>query len=306
MLTNKVMPRRNRLVGLAAISILTLVAACGGAAPAQDAPASDQTLEAILATTVLRVGPQRVAFLLTQPNELVTVPEATVTLVREDGGSTRIGAPTQARFYLWPYGVRGSYSTELDFSEAGTWRLDISIPKEGGGTERTQLLLDVAEQTGVVEIGALPPFSASKTLASADRLEELTSASEPDPELYELSIPQALRSGNPTVVVFSTPAFCTSPTCGPQVDVLSELKEAHRDEANFIHVETYDNPADIQGDLSLAEYTPLVHDWGLSTVPHWTNESWAFVLGRDGRVASRFEAFVSREELEEALMAALQ
>jgi hypothetical protein len=134
----------------------------------------------------------------------------------------------------------------------------------------------------------------------------LTTDFTPDPDLYQLTIAEGVISGRPTVVVFATPAFCTSPTCGPQVDTVSELKELRREDANFIHVELYDNPEEIQGDLSKAILTDLVHEWGLTSIPDWFNESWTFILGRDGRIAQRFEGFATLEELDIALQAALR
>ena len=105
--------------------------------------------------------------------------------------------------------------------------------------------------------------------------------------------------------MFATPAFCTSPTCGPQVDTVSELKDAHRGEASFIHVEIYDNPEEIQGDLSRARFTEAVEEWKLDRLPDWFNESWTFVLNSEGRVHQRFEGFVTLEELEESLQQVL-
>ena len=303
------MLRRHMLAGTATLLALMLTACAGtsGTPLAQpSATAPPGPLAAILATTVLRTGPQRVAFILTRPDSLVTVPQATVSSVYL-GDEAQAGEAGTAKFYLWPYGVRGSYSTDLDFSRAGTWRLDINVPGKGdGAAEQTHLLLDVQERVSVAEIGALPPFTVNKTLRDVSDLAELSSAAVPDPGLYAVAIPEAIISGKPAVVVFATPAFCVSPTCGPQVEVLSELKDQYGDEANFIHVELYDNPEEIQGDVSKAAYSPLVASWGFLTVPGWTNESWTFVIDRMGRIAARFEAFVPREELEDALLAALQ
>ncbi len=72
-----------------AILAASLAVACGSAAattPATvpaviPAAASSGGLEPILATTILHVGAQRVSFLLTTPDSLVKVPEATVTSV---------------------------------------------------------------------------------------------------------------------------------------------------------------------------------------------------------------------------------
>ncbi len=280
--------------------------------PDEPAPAAQLPIEPILATTVLGVGEQRVAFLLTTSEGLVKAPEAQVASVYL-GDGVAAGEEKQAPFHLWPFGVRGSYSTQLNFSLPGPWRLDISVDGPDGPAG-TRIELNVAEETGVPEVGDIPPFSANKTVYTVDDLADLSTDFTPDLDLYQLTIPEAIISGKPTVIVFATPAFCTSPTCGPQVDTVSELKDLYRDEANFIHVELYDNPQEIQGDLDKAELTNLAHTWGFASIPHWFNESWTFltagrqkgvVLGGDGRIAQRFEAFATLEELEEALLTAL-
>ena len=45
--------------------------------------------------------------------------------------------------------------------------------------------------------------------------------------------------------------------------------------------------------------TPILEQWGLVT------DEWTFIVGADGLVAARFEAFVTRDELERALVAVL-
>jgi hypothetical protein len=104
------------------------------------------------------------------------------------------------------------------------------------------------------------------------------------------------------VVVFASPAFCTSPTCGPQVDAVAELKDQYLGKANFIHMEIYNNPAEIQGDLDKAEIFSVVDDWGLTEIEDYFNESWTFVLDVDGEIFDRFEGFATVAELEAALL----
>ena len=302
------LPARRSLPVLAVL-VLSLAVACGSAATTTQAPAAsphgaaDGAIKPMLATTVLRVGAQRVAFLLATAQSLIMAPEASVTSVFLGEGEAP-GETKQAAFHLWPYGVRGAYSTELTFDRPGPWRLDIEV--EGpDGPAQARLPVEVAERVGVPEIGSIPPLSRNKTVHTAGGLEELTTDFTPDPDLYQLTIAEAVITGRPTVIVFATPAFCSSPTCGPQVDTVSELKDLHREEANFIHVELYDNPQEIQGDFNEAAFTGLVHEWGLSSIPHWFNESWTFVLGRDGRIAQRFEGFSTLDELETALGEAL-
>jgi len=298
-----------RALSLLGVLLVSLAVACGAAAAPKAVSVnpqldrSEDALNPILATTVLRTGAQRVSFLLTTPKALVKAPQATVTSKFLEGdGAT--GETRQAIFHLWPYGIRGAYSTELTFERPGRWQLDISVD-DAQFSGATQLVVDVAETSEVPDIGMVPPKSRTKTLSSAGGFEALTTDFTPDPDLYQVTVAEAISSGRPAVIVFSTPAFCTSPTCGPQVDTLSELKERHQGEANFVHVEIYDNPAEIQGDLSKAEVTQAVHDWGFTRIPGWFNESWSFVLDRQGRIEQRFEGFVTLEELEESLQEAL-
>ena len=267
------------------------------ATPAPAAPA----ITPLLATTQLRVGTQRVAFVLDSPTALVTAPEAEV---RTSLPGTSLGETAVARFHLWPFGTRGSYATELTFDRPGEWRLDIHVD-DGTFVGDASLDLDVAERSSVADVGELAPFSNTKTLRSeAGDLSRITTSSTPDPELYRTTVAEALISGRPSVIVFASPAFCTSPTCGPQVETVSELRALHPADADFVHVEVYDNPDEIQGDLTRGTYAPALSAWGIDAVPGYLNESWVFVLGSDGRIAARFEGYATLGELETALLAA--
>ena len=286
--------------GLVTVLVACLAIACADGATSEPPEPQASPVTPILATTQLEVGAQRVAFVLEGERSLITEPEVTVQSFRP--GEEEAYATATARFHSWPFGTRGSYSTDLTFDQPGNWHLVITTQNPGGPPTRATLALDIQDAIAVAPVGGLPPFLSNRTSAEVDSLAELTSAGSPDPDLYATSVLDAVISGLPSVVVFSSPAFCVSPTCGPQVDVLSQLKDSHRGKANFIHIEIYDNPAEIQGDLSRARYNPLVPAWGLDANPGWSNESWTFLLGRDGRIAARYEAFVPVEELEPALV----
>ena len=159
------------LFGLAAI----LAVACGAAAttvptqtPATAIPAVDASgLKTILATKVLDVGTQRVAFLLTSPKALIKVPEVQVTSVFLGEGKAA-SETKMAGFHLWPYGVRGSYVTEMNFDRPGPWRLDIVV----NGVEDQGMavaLFEVAEHGNDPNIGSIPPLSRNKTLRTRNR-----------------------------------------------------------------------------------------------------------------------------------------
>ena len=128
----------------------------------------------------------------------------------------------------------------------------------------------------------------------------MATGSAPDPALYAHRIADSLAAHRPLVVIFASPAFCTTPLCGPQVEEASELVKQHGDRVDFVHIDLYENPHEINGDLKRAQRTPILQQWGVKT------DEWTFVVGADGKVAARFEAFVPRPELEAALKRMLE
>ena len=267
-----------------------------------EATAEPLDLTVIMATTVLEVGEQRVAFLLTTPTGLVkgdTSVSITPVYLPDDSA----GESVATRFHQWPYGVRGAFAAEVDFDRPGQWRLDITAKGPDGGHAMQEI--EILEDSSVPFIGSVGPLSENKTLGSEGAVELITTDYSPDLSLYEVTIREAVESPLPAVVVFASPAFCTTATCGPQVDAVSELRESYAGQAHFIHVEIYDNPDEIQGDLDRAEIAPTVDEWGLTSIPHWFNESWTFVLDADGRIQDRFEGFATVVELEESLQLTL-
>ena len=296
----------------AALAGLLAMAACGGSAPVS-APAEptaapviqvptvdpgDGEIESHLATKVLEVGTQRVAFLLNTQKALIKAPQVHIAVASADGSVP----PTEitADYNAWPYGVRGSYAAPVEFPAPGDYRLTV-MPVGGEVSGEAVIDVSVLADSPIPSVGESAPASETKTLDDPADITNLTTAYEPDDDLYRMSISDAIESGRPSVVVFATPAFCTSPTCGPQVDTVSELRVAHPDAANYIHVELYANPEEIQGDLSRAELVPAADEWGFTRIPGWTNESWVFVLDGDGVVRQRFEGFATLMELEAAL-----
>ena len=110
-----------------------------------------------------------------------------------------------------------------------------------------------------------------------------------------MTIAEALREDTPLLITFGTPAYCETATCGPQVQVVSKLKEGFQDQANFIHVEVFENPHLIEGGRPTGGIVPAALEWNLPTEP------WTFILDQAGRIQAKFEAFTTEVELEGAL-----
>jgi hypothetical protein len=92
------------------------------------------------------------------------------------------------------------------------------------------------------------------------------------------------------VVVFATPKFCESRTCGPVVDVVDSVRTRFAGKGiRFIHVEIY------RGNNPQNGLNRWVREWRLPSEP------WTFVVGRDGRIKAKFEGSVSSGELTAAV-----
>jgi hypothetical protein len=133
--------------------------------------------------------------------------------------------------------------------------------------------------------------SQTPTLESTGgELEALTTQKPPDRELLRTSIAEALAAKVPFVVTFATPAFCQTRTCGPVVDVVSEVRRRHEGGGvRFIHVEIYEDNDPAKGT------NRWVEEWKLPTEP------FTFLVGSDGLIKERFEGTFSVRELDEAV-----
>jgi len=273
-----------------------------GGYPTYDDPTSG--LRIVFGTPDLGAGgASRVSFALYDDAGPLAVPTLRVTSrYYPDGseGDHEHVEDTEVTFRRFPTDSRGIYTGSLTFDRAGLWALDVTVPGSDGAPLQVVFPIVVAEETTAPAVGAEAPTSSNRTSADVTDLHALTTATEPDPRLYDATIASALAEGIPFVVTFASPAFCTNALCGPQVEVLSALADAYGDRVAFIHVELYENPAELRGDFALARRTPVLEEWGIHT------DEWTFVVDARGIVTARFEGFAPRDEVEAALLAAIE
>ena len=260
-------------------------------------PRSEDGLHAIFATPDLGVGRNRFAFVLVSDTGLVNASTVTVSsfYLGEDGAQWEEKQTALALFHPFPYVTRGIYTSRLNFDKSGRWGIEARFQDDDGAARNVELYFEVADATSAPALGDPAVRSQSKTMTDVERLTQISTGTSQDPDLYQLTIAEAAESGLPTVIVMASPAFCTNAVCGPQVEVLQRLKDEFKDQANFIHVDFYDNPEEIQGDLDRAALSPTVLEWNLPST------EWSFVVDRDGIVTGRFESFAPLEELRIAL-----
>jgi hypothetical protein len=116
----------------------------------------------------------------------------------------------------------------------------------------------------------------------------LTTRKPPDVDMLQDDLADVLGH-KPVVLVFATPALCQSRVCGPVVDVAEQVRSELGDKVAFIHQEIYRDNEVNKG------LRPQLVKWRLASEP------WIFVIGRDGRIAARFEGAVAVPELRAAV-----
>jgi hypothetical protein len=250
----------------------------------------------IQGTSDYATGPIRVTFLvIDSKSRSIERPHARVwvgrsldapPLVSTEAALEPIGVPGKSEAATG--GVSRIYAARFRLSQPGTYTL---VAEPDGEKIQGFAKIRVARhpQAPAVDDKAIP--SRTPTLASAHgNVAALTTASPPDLSLLRYSVADSIAAHVPFVLVFATPKFCTSRTCGPVVDVAQAVQRRFAGAGvRFIHVEVYadNNPA--QGP------NRWFREWRLPSEP------WVFLVGRDGRIKERFEGSVSEAELSAAV-----
>jgi hypothetical protein len=261
--------------------LLWALTACGGA----DAPAEPPLeLQLVVATDDFAVGPTRVPFIIYSGVDRVADAQSVTIYLYDLAPETPElvweGAATGYNDYEVPY-----WTINLELPRAGYWGLGAEIALADGRQATGQFAIEAQAQSLGPAVGARPPASQNRTLDSEPDINRLTSDfNTPDPALYQMTVAEAMRSGRPTVVAFTTPAFCATQICAPVLESVKQARQQVGDRVNFIHIEVYQ------------EFEPLVLAdeitvWGL------TSEPWTFVLNSDGAVTARLGGPLAVSEL---------
>lgn len=289
---------------------LLILAGCGGdgSDSGQDAQPRSVTLRSlwkqpgqdvglVMGTSDYAPGPARVSFLVVARDGRPIFRKRARIWISEGLDAKPFARGTAT---LEQVGVPGGAHNDHDVTHL--YVANVSLPRpmkywllaEPVGGPRIQGVGNVVvkKQTAAPPVGARAVSSRTPTLADVGgRAARLTTRRPPDTELLRYSVADSLRARKPFVVVFATPKYCTSRTCGPLVDVVDVVRRrfAGRGDVRFIHVEIYRNNKPQLG------VNRFVREWRLPSEP------WTFLVGRDGRIKGRFEGSVSVRELSAAV-----
>ena len=258
-------------------------------------PINQQTVETntdnnlIVISTDLNIGENRFVFaIIDNDQNPISIPNIKINLTNSNQTTTAYNA----RFEEWPSGKTGVYVSHPYFDIFGTWNIKTTI-SPNNITLNTNFI--VATESKTPTIGEPAPKSTNKTRFSHPNLSEITSDIEPNLDLYTFTIKESVENSNPILLTFSTPGFCQTATCGPQVKIISDLSAKYKNTVNFIHVEIYDNPHELALHFAKRRIAPTVSEWGIFTEP------FTFLVDKNGIVSAKYEGFATYSEIESDL-----
>lgn len=256
------------------------------------------SMEVVLVESEVVVGPNRFAVGLFD-GERGVIHEAAVHFHYYDLSNPAtpiLEAEADATPIHTPDGLTTIFIHEREFKQAGEWGVEVQATFPDGTAALKRIGFEVLAQSPTLKRGQIAPAPVTRTAAEVNNdLSQLTSAPEPNPAFYELSLAEALASGKPTLLLFATPAFCHTRFCGPAYEQASELQSRYGDTINFIHVEVYTglpNPADNNWEIA-----PAMEAFGLTTEP------WLYLINANGQVVYRVEGVFTTAEIERQLQA---
>ena len=192
---------------------------------------------------------------------------------------------------------------DVNFAKAGFWTVTSTVKIDGKDLSADASFQVLAKHQVPVAGDTAPPSVnrlAGDTAVKAKAIDSRAGSTDkvPDPELHAITVADAIKTGKPTVVVISTPTYCVSKFCGPITESVATLAAAHKDKANFIHLEVWSDYENTAINKSAA-------DWIYPEGAEDAREPWVFLIGADGKILQRWDNVTSDESLSAALKHAI-
>jgi hypothetical protein len=188
-----------------------------------------------------------------------------------------------------PDAAKYVYTSEVDLPGKGEWQILAMIREDDGSYSWTRVpSAVVGKNSAVPAVGDEAPSMHTPTADDVGGDLTKIDTRQPPSSMHDVDYADALGK-EPIVLLFATPALCTSRVCGPVVDIAEEVKNERPDDAAYIHMEIYNDNDPNKGPR------PQVQDFNLPSEP------WLFVIDADGKVSTAIEGAFSKSELEAAI-----
>lgn len=228
------------------------------------------------------------------------IPDAEVAIYAATGASGPAQGPfparvedleTEAAFTAQttsgdPDAAKTVYVSDVMVDQPGELRL-VAVVRDGEEFAAVRMpSVVVGSADRIPAKGDPAPSIHTPTVEDVGNVQEIETRVPPD-SMHDIDFAD-VRGKRPAVLLFATPALCTSRVCGPVVDVAEQVKRDHTGDVAFIHMEIYE-------DNTPPKLRPQVEAFNLPTEP------WLFVVDCDGRVDTRIEGAFSVAELTDAV-----
>ena len=229
------------------------------------------------------------------------IPDAEVAIYAASGADGQATGPfparvedleTEAAFTAQttsgdPDAAKTVYVSDVVVDAPGELRLVAMVRDDEGFAAVRMPSVEVGSADQIPAHGEPAPKVHTPTVEEVGNVQEIDTRVPPD-TMHDLDFAD-VRGKRPAVLLFATPALCTSRVCGPVVDVAEQVKQSYGDKAAFIHMEIYNDNDPSKG------VRPQVRAFNLPSEP------WLFVIDRNGVVRTAIEGAFGAEELEAAV-----
>jgi hypothetical protein len=198
----------------------------------------------------------------------------------------------------------GVYAATYTFPTAGFWTAQLHQTK--GGKLLAETAVEVKAKNLIPDVGDPAPLTQNPVIVDGKQpsapINQIDSRSGPDalteladPTLHTDVIADLITAKRPFVVVVSTPAYCQSKFCGPITDLVDEQAKTQptpNSGVGFVHLEVF-------ADATAGTVNKWAAEWILNDGEG--REPWVFFVGRDGKIAARFDNVMTSDEFTTAL-----
>ncbi len=186
-----------------------------------------------------------------------------------------------------PQAATVAYVSDVRFDKPGAWRLIAEVKDGDDFVPYLIPSIEVGSYSRIPDVDDRAPRIHTPTATDVGDVSKIDTRT-PHDTMHDADLYDVLGS-KPTVLLFSTPALCTSRVCGPMVDIAEQVKSETRGDVAFIHQEVYNDNDPNQG------IRPQLRAYGLQTEP------WLFVIDQSGRITTRIEGAFSVADLKNAV-----
>ncbi|MEM8860149.1 MAG: hypothetical protein AAGD96_17595 [Chloroflexota bacterium] len=244
-------------------------------------------LQILIPANDMEVGTPRIPFILMDggrmEREAKQVFLSVFQIDSESSAPIWEGTATNYSDYEVPYWV---FYPQID--EPGNYGVLARILQADDSSTEAQFAVAILESAIAPAVGDLGVGSQTPVSDDLETIQTFSSDFDPDVDLYQVSLDEALNNGRPTVISFSTPAYCQTAICAPVLNSVKSVKNENSSGIDFVHVEIF-------SDFETFEVAESISEWQLQSEP------WTYVLDSNGVITSRFAGPLSPTELQASI-----